>query len=128
MGKRVERTRAGGTWTEGRFKTFIRGVLRTGFKKWPVKHQVIAANRRPYVLGVDGDDARIKWIPHCEICKQEFLGSKYVEVDHIDPMGSVVLDHTLIEAVLRLFCEKDNLRVVCKPCHKKITDESRSKK
>ena len=123
MGKRVERTRCGNTWTESRYFNFLRGVQRMGFKKYPVKYQCLEAARRPY----DGTDRRIKWLYTCAICKQEFL-QKDIEVDHIEPAGSLTsIDH-IAGFIKRLFCEIDNLRVACKPCHKEITAEARSKK
>jgi len=114
---RAEKTRAGGTWTEARYFGFIRSTLRRATMKYPVKQHVLMANR----IKNDGRfDKRTKFIYTCEICKGEFKG-KEIEVDHIKPAGSLKCYEDLAGFVERLFCEADNLRVICKECHAKVT-------
>ena len=48
-----------------------------------------------------------------------------VEVDHIEACGSLKGPEDLAGFVTRLFCEADNLRVLCRPCHKKITEAAK---
>ena len=81
MGRRVERTRAGGTWTESRYFGFIRSLLRRGFTSYPVKYQVKKAASRP----IEGKRS-LEY--QCNVCKGWF-SNKEVEVDHIKPAGSL---------------------------------------
>ena len=53
---------------------------------------------------------------------------KEVEIDHIISCGSLKCYDDLPGFVERLFCEADNIRVVCKPCHKAHTKKSREDK
>jgi len=84
--------------------------------KYPVKYTVLSANRRKYT----GKDKRIKWTYVCTVCKTERQG-KEIEVDHITPAGSLKCYNDLPGFVERLFCSEDDLRVVCKLCHREIT-------
>lgn len=60
----------------------------------------------------------------CAACKEEFT-QKDVEVDHTIPIGK---DKTWDEFIDGLFCEQENLQVLCKPCHKvKSLKEKKSK-
>ena len=61
------------------------------------------------------------------MCKEEFT-SKDVEVDHINPVVSIqdgFIDWN--EFIKRLYCGKENLQVLCKPCHKIKTKNERKK-
>ena len=118
---RVVKTRAGGTWTEARYFGFIRSGLRRMTMKYPVKQQVLMVNRKKN----DGRfDKRTKFIYTCEICRVEGQG-KTMEVDHINPAGSLKCYADLPGFVERLFCEIDNLRVICKGCHTTVTKNSK---
>lgn len=60
-------------------------------------------------------DARIsRGLYQCAKCKLEFK-SKEVEVHHIHPINKFENWEIFIE---RLFCEKGDLMVLCKSCHK----------
>ena len=63
---------------------------------------------------------RQKWAYECAMCNKKFA-QKQVEVDHIEPVGSLNNYRQLSGFVRRLFVSKDKLRVVCKPCHVRIT-------
>ena len=53
----------------------------------------------------------------------------YINVDHIIPAGSLNTSTDLPQFVERLFCEQDNLQVLCEACHdKKTLKEKQSKK
>lgn len=110
---RVARTRAGGTWSESQYWNFLRSHLRRAFVRWPPRSQALEAARVPYV----GDNTRRKWSYRCALCGGLFKGTD-VEVDHIEPCGSLRKLSDLPGFVGRLFCEAVGLRVVCKPCHR----------
>lgn len=123
MGRRVEKTHAGNTWTRARYWGFIRSGLRAMWQKWPVKWQVLTDARRAY----SGPDKRVKWEYQCNICKGWFK-TKEVSVDHIVPAGSLKSYEDLPGFVERLLCEADNLQVACSECHSKKTKEERNAK
>jgi len=124
MGKRVERTRAGGTWTEARYFSFIRSALRLASSKYPVKFQVKAAARRNKPEGVEG---RHHFEFQCKECDGWFP-DKEISVDHIEPAGSLKKYEDLPGFVERLFCEADNLQVLCDGCHHVKTQAERKKR
>lgn len=62
----------------------------------------------------------------CEHCELEF--SK-LDVNHIHPVvdpedGFLSFDIY----IARLFCHADDLEAICKDCHKKVTNEQRSRR
>jgi 5-methylcytosine-specific restriction endonuclease McrA len=117
--QRVARTRAGESWTEARYWSFIRGLLRQGFNKYPVKFKVKNANRRR-------DGRRFEY--PCALCN-DWFPDKEVQVDHIRPCGSLKSYDDLPSFVSTLYCESDNLQVVCTTCHQaKTNDERRRRK
>ena len=116
MGRRVERTRAGGTWTEARYFGFIRNALRSAFQKYPVKH---AAKRQALELTDNGGRYR------CASCSELFRGSD-VHVDHIEPCGSLKTFDDLPGFVERMFCEVEGFQILCKPCHQDKTNAERA--
>lgn len=117
---RVPRTHASGTWTKSRYFSFIRSALRRAWMKYPVKFKVLQKASRPYV----GTDKRRKKEHQCAIC-EEWYPPKEVEVDHITPCGSLKDYDDLPRFVETLFCEEDNLQVLCKSCHHTVTQESK---
>jgi hypothetical protein len=120
--KLVPRTRANGTMTEAGYWGFIRGGLRQKWSRYPVRYHAMANASRKY----KGTDKRRKQEYQCAKCKGWYMG-KEVEVDHIIPCGSLKSYADLPGFVERLFCEIDGVRVVCKPCHLKITAAARKK-
>lgn len=118
--QRVPRTHAGGNWTKARYFSFIRGLLRSGFTRYPVKHQVKVAARRK-----KKGTRRFEY--KCADCKKWYPNSQ-TEVDHIEPAGSLKDYSDLPGFVERLYCEADNLQVLCKACHHIKTQEERSKR
>lgn len=110
---RVPRTRAGGEWTEAAFWGWLRSGLRQMSRRWPpLVRQAINAVRRPNQSG----NKRLKWEFQCADCKGWFP-RKEVEVDHVEPCGSLRSLQDIAGFVERLFCEPDGLRVLCEGCH-----------
>lgn len=118
MGKRVERTRAGKVWTEARYFSFIRSCLRSGMMRYPAKQKVKKAAERT----VTGKRHRFEY--HCAVCKGWFQG-KMVEVDHKVPAGTLKTYDDLPRFVENLYCEPEDMQVLCKPCHQKKTNDER---
>ena len=106
-----------------KFWQYLRSILRRAFLRYPTRVQCITSNRIPY----EGDNKRRKWSAICELCSGEFKLSE-VQVDHIEPCGSLLGVDDVGSFILRLFCGVEGLRVVCKPCHKQVTALQRKKK
>jgi len=117
-----EKTRCSGQWTESKFNTFIRNQLRGATRKWaPINEVKKEANisRGVYL---------------CACCKNHVpvsvrVGSKRVNnvfVDHIDPIVDPYKGFEGFDVYIdRMFCEKDNLQLLCGECHDKKSLEER---
>ena len=109
---KVVKTRNAGTMTESAFWSFIRSALRQKSRWWKPILQCKLESRRAY----KGPNKRQKFEYQCATCKQWFQEKK-INVDHISPAGSLNCAADLPGFVERLFCEKDNLQVLCEKCH-----------
>ena len=108
------KNRCGGQWSEARFNSFIKGMLRQGTRRWaPITSCMREANVS-------------RGIYLCADCKEEVPltvkdGRKRIKnvfVDHINPIIDPAVGFTTWdECIQRMFCEKDNLQVLCKSCH-----------
>lgn len=117
-----EKTRCSGMWTEAKFKSFIKGNLRRTTMKWAPISQCLA-------------EARVeRGLYLCAGCKEHVpatvkegrVRKKFVHVDHIEPIidpeeGWVSWDETIDS----MFCELDNLQVLCTPCHDEKTSREK---
>jgi 5-methylcytosine-specific restriction endonuclease McrA len=122
MGKqRVQRTRAGNTWTEARYWQFIRSALRQAYSRYPAKFQAKKAVER-LVTG-----KRHKYEYKCAECNDWFQG-KETQVDHIVGAGSLSSYDDLPGFAERLFCEAEGMQVLCKPCHQLKTNAERKER
>lgn len=102
-------------WSEARKKAFIVAVLRNGSRRWPPKYTVL--NEAKTDKKINKKTGRLAQHFRCNACKQEFP-AKEVQVDHIkpvvDPKTGFKDWNTFVK---RLFCEQENLQVLCKECH-----------
>lgn len=116
-------TRCGGRWTEARFHSFIKSLLRSGTRRWApiqdVKRKAKQA-RNEYKCANCGDigPATIK-------VNGERVNNAIV--DHINPIvdpevGFVDWDST----IERMYCEEENLQLLCHKCHEEKTNEERA--
>lgn len=109
---RVPKTRNAGTMTESAFWSFIRSGLRQKSRWWkPITECKLKAKR-----AYKGPNKRQKFEYQCKSCKNWFP-EKQINVDHIIPAGSLNCAEDLPGFVERLFCEQDNLQVLCENCH-----------
>ena len=106
----VDTPYAGGRWSEAKYKAFVRSALRKAYMKWPVKQDVLIAAREPDPAPKHGS----KWIYQCASCGH-WWHMKEVAVDHIHEVGSMADMNVFIAT---LFCEEDNLQVLCDGCHR----------
>lgn len=117
---RVSKTRNNGTLSESAFWSFIRSALRNKSRWWKPISQAKMDARRPY----SGPNKRQKFEYECNHCKQWFP-EKQINVDHIIPAGTLTCSGDLPGFVERLFCEVDNLQVLCEKCHNVKTQNER---
>ena len=105
--------RAGGTMTESQYLAWIRSALRSKSLKWPPRNEAIKRARRSY----NGPNKLQKWECQCAICKGWFK-LKEIAVDHYPvAAGSILSVADISKFVENLYCEVENLRVLCNPCH-----------
>lgn len=118
VSKRVKtvKTRNAGTMTESGFWSFIRSGLRQKSRWWKPITECKLKAKRPY----KGPNKRQKFEYECASCGKWFP-EKQINVDHIVPAGSLNCAADLPGFVERLFCEQDNLQVLCEKCHDKKT-------
>lgn len=102
----------GGAWTRGRFNSFVTSALRAASRRWPPKFTCL--NEAKTEKKVNPKTGRLAQHYLCASCNSEFT-QKDVQVDHVAPIGT---GKTWDEFIDGLFCEKENLQVLCIPCHK----------
>ena len=110
--------RNGGAWTESRYTSFVKSGLRSTSQRWPPKYETL----QEACVGQKINPASGRLAKHyiCNSCKEEFP-AKLVEVNHVLPIVPISGWDTWDGLIARLFCEKEHLEVLCKPCHKAIT-------
>jgi 5-methylcytosine-specific restriction endonuclease McrA len=116
------KTRNAGTMTESAFWSFIRSALRQKSRWWKPITECKMKARRAY----KGPLKRQKFEYQCNTCKQWFPDKK-INVDHIVGAGSLNCAADLPGFVERLFCEQDNLQVLCSDCHNEKTQLEKQK-
>jgi 5-methylcytosine-specific restriction endonuclease McrA len=106
--------------TESAFWSFIRSGLRQKSRWWKPITQCKLNAKRTY----KGPNKRQKFEYQCNSCKKWFA-EKNINVDHIDPAGSLNCANDLPGFVERLFVEVEGLQVLCSICHDKKTAKER---
>lgn len=119
---RVPKVRNAGTMTESAFWSFIRSALRQKSRWWKPITLCKTKARRAY----KGPNKRQKFEYKCNNCG-EWFQEKKINVDHIIPAGSLNCSADLPGFVERLFCEVDNLQVLCTSCHDEKTKLEKKK-
>jgi len=103
-------------WTTSRFFSYLRSTMRRAFTRWPPKYECIDRSKRR----IPKPTGRQRFEYQCSECKK-YHARTQVEVDHIVPCGSLKSFEDLGGFAERMFVSANKLRVVCKPCHKRIT-------
>ena len=115
-----------GEWTEARFRAFVISALRAHTKRFPPKWKALKAA----MVGkkVNKRSGRLAEHYLCASCGGFFV-ARDVQVDHIDPVVSPEEGFQDWWTYMnRLYCEAENLQVLCKPCHKDKTNAERKER
>lgn len=105
--------------------TWLRGLLRRGWNKSPVKIEYLKENRYK-IKNPAKKGKREIWGADCEVCGDTFP-MKDIQVDHKVEAGSLRDFEDIEGFVIRLLaCDKGDLQLVCKPCHTIITHSQRT--
>ena len=101
-------------WTEARKHAFIVSVLRAGTRRWPPKWQTLEEAKTEKKI----NKATGRMAQHylCATCCDEF-SSTNVQVGHIEPVVGDAGFTTWDDYIQQMFCDKENLQVLCKACH-----------
>ena len=103
-------------WTDARKHAFIVAVLRSGTRRWPPKYNTLNAAKTE--KKINEKTGRMAQHYRCAMCQQEFT-NKDVQVDHIKPVVDPKKGFKNWDVFINnLFCDADNLQVLCIPCHK----------
>jgi 5-methylcytosine-specific restriction endonuclease McrA len=112
-----------GTLTKAGRHTKIVSALRSGSKWWKPKtvclKEASAGVRLNKKTGRMGEH---KWCASCKDC----FPTKDVQVDHIKPVVGEEGFKSWDEYIDILWCEKDNMQVLCKPCHQVKTNKEKA--
>ena len=112
-----EKVRNGGTWTEARYTSFVKSALRSASRRWKPKndvkkaarvgrgmYQCVGYNREPHIVPLTLNKKNNVFVDHL--------------VPIVDPVDGF---STWDDFVNGLFCEEENLQVMCLECHKQKT-------
>lgn len=104
----------GGDWTVARFNSFVKSALRSASQRWPPKYTVL--NKAKVGKKINWKTGRIAEHYKCNSCEKEFP-LKEVQVDHIHPVVPVTGFTSWDEVINNMFCEQEELQVLCTECH-----------
>lgn len=113
-----DKTRNDGQWTEARFNSFVKSALRSASQRWPPKYTVL--NQACVGQKINPKSGRLAKHYKCNLCRNDFP-QKEVEVNHLTSVVPLTGFDSWDGVINRMFCEKEGLEVLCKPCHKGIT-------
>lgn len=107
------------------FFAYLRGCLRKAWNNNPVKHSYIKKNRKKIPNPNPKGNRKEVWGFECESCGKDHV-MKEGQVDHINPSGGLNDIEDIQGFVERLLVvTDDDIRLICKPCHRIITNMER---
>ena len=113
------KTRCNGLWTEAKFNSFIKNQLRAASRKWaPINtcKKKAWVRRGVYKCGCCGEEVPLT-------VQNGKKRQNNVFVDHIDPIVPVEGWIDWDSCINRMFCEEDELQLICKECHDEKSKE-----
>lgn len=104
--------------TEAEWWAWLRGKSRQIWSDYPPRMDYKRSKLIPNFEGSGVTSKRVKSVGQCQICKNWFANSS-LQVDHIEQVG--LLGNTWegwFNWTYDLLADKDNMQLVCIPCHK----------
>ena len=101
--------------TEAKFMSYLRGVIRKGWSRYPIKAEFMKARR---IRATNPATGKQCFGFNCAMCKK-FTPQSNVEIDHLvgnNQFKSVEDATSYLKALL--FIDFDDLQPLCKPCHR----------
>lgn len=99
-------------------RNLVKGALRRLFGRSEIRRNVI---EKAIIKGYsDPKRKAVKFWVKCETCGKMEAKSN-VQIDHREPLipiDSSLEEMTWDQVVDRLWCDEDNLAIICKPCHR----------
>lgn len=111
-------------WTPARKHAFIVSALRTGTRRWPPKFETLNEAKTEKKINVLTGRMAQHYL--CAACLVDFPSTN-VQVDHIKPVVGPGGFTTWDSYITNMFCDKDNLQVLCKECHQLKSKNERQK-
>jgi ribosomal protein L44E len=97
-------------------------VLRQGTRRWPPKYETL--NNAKTEKRINPKTKRLAQFYLCAACATEHT-STGVAVDHVEPVVGPEGFTTWDNYIERMFCEANNLQVLCDSCHHLKTQEEK---
>lgn len=115
----------GNPWgNEAKFITWVRGILRKGWSKHPLKIEYIKRNKKR-IANTNTKSAKTHptvWGMKCECCGKDTLQAE-IEIDHKGTVQGRFTTMAEIEGYARhlYMIDYESIQSVCKPCHSIIS-------
>lgn len=107
--------------TEAAFWGWVRGILRKGWSRHPVKLEYIKQHRKRIKNPNPKGKVPEVWGCTCEMCGNDFVQSM-IEIDHLNAASSLRCIEDLQGFAERLLVVTfEDIRALCKPCHSIVT-------
>lgn len=117
-----ELVRNDGTWTEAKFKSFVKNNLRSASRKWgPIQK----CKKRAHVArGLYKCDGCGEVVPPTIYDEEKRKRVNNTFVDHVTPIVDPAVGFVSWDQIIdRMYCDSDNLQLLCKKCHKEKSQE-----
>ena len=98
-------------------RNLVKGALRRVFSRSELRRRVVAKSQ---IQHTDPTRPRVTKWSVCSECKGK-VPTYQIEVDHVEPIIAVTetLEALTWDAVVdRIWCNEENLRAICQPCHR----------
>ena len=123
--RKAPKTRCGGRWSEGQYKSWIKSFMRRASMRWAPRNDAKKAAR--YHKKLPNAKGRLVYHSTCAHCK-EIVPETTSQADHILPVILVTGWDSWDGIIERMFCEKEAFQILCTPCHKIVTQQEKEER